>query len=463
MGSCDGSCPGGPQALITEAPGAPPARTLPYQDMWLCQNSLFTSGGVAGCLRCVVPPHTQELSLCSPTLASYIRQFNAPLESRPGHYPGLDTPRASLRILYMPFCVRAAEGMSTPSPGTNGPSPIAPLHVFMTPTPDPSLDLARPNDNVTQSSPPPAGLAVRRKRASRACLRCRTRKVRCDVAQHGTPCTNCRLDSQTCLLSQRSRPLPVRQSSGHLDIRLFNQSGNPHPYGLSLAQPRGGLATSVAPARPAPDVAMSGAQQDDHTRERQPQLEAPLPQRETHPESLMQQAAAERDRPGDADIFASSDFLDDGEIHGPEPSVAHSNTMDSDAAPNNHVPVTSYAFLDLDFMHDLQSDDFDYLRQCGCFYLPDRQYLKELVQAYFLYVHHGLPLLDEEEFWATYLMSGFAGRSTSHISLILLQAMLLVASSVSLLHQPLSIISLVHLGIQGVPGRNLGGLSANLA
>lgn len=339
--------------------------------------------------------------------------------------------------------------MSTPSAGTDRPSPVAPLRAFMTATPDPSLDPARPNDITTQSSPPPTDLAVRKKRASRACLRCRSRKVRCDVAQHGAPCTNCRLDSQNCLLSQRLRP-PVRQSSGHLDIRMFRQSGNSHTYGLSLAEPRGALPTSVAPTRPTPDVAIRGAQQDDHMQERQPQLETPFPQRETHSEPLMQQVAAERDRPGDADIFASSDFLDDGgEIDGPEQSVGHSNTMNNDAAPNNHVPVTSYTFLDLDFMHDLQSDDFDYLRQSGCFHLPDRQYLEDLLRAYFLYVHHGLPLVDEEEFWAFSSLAGFPGRSTSHhIPLILLQAMLLVASSVSLLHQPLSIISFVHLGFR---------------
>jgi len=39
-----------------------------------------------------------------------------------------------------------------------------------------------------------------RKRAKRACVRCRTRKVRCDVVLAGTPCTNCKLDGEECVI-----------------------------------------------------------------------------------------------------------------------------------------------------------------------------------------------------------------------------------------------------------------------
>lgn len=54
--------------------------------------------------------------------------------------------------------------------------------------------------------------AVRR-RASRACLSCRSRKVRCDVTSEGTPCTNCRLDNVACRLTVSSRGR-VRASTG---------------------------------------------------------------------------------------------------------------------------------------------------------------------------------------------------------------------------------------------------------
>lgn len=38
----------------------------------------------------------------------------------------------------------------------------------------------------------------RPKRASRACQRCHSRKVRCDATVNGFPCTNCRLDAVPC-------------------------------------------------------------------------------------------------------------------------------------------------------------------------------------------------------------------------------------------------------------------------
>lgn len=47
--------------------------------------------------------------------------------------------------------------------------------------------------------------APAKRRAPRACLVCRNRKVRCDVVQSSVPCTNCRLDNATCVLSETNR------------------------------------------------------------------------------------------------------------------------------------------------------------------------------------------------------------------------------------------------------------------
>ncbi len=46
-----------------------------------------------------------------------------------------------------------------------------------------------------------------RKRAPKACLSCRARKVRCDVSQRGRPCMNCYLDSETCVVTGRASRL----------------------------------------------------------------------------------------------------------------------------------------------------------------------------------------------------------------------------------------------------------------
>lgn len=46
--------------------------------------------------------------------------------------------------------------------------------------------------------------AVKR-RAAKACQCCRARKVRCNVVENGTPCTNCRLDEVECIVSDSKR------------------------------------------------------------------------------------------------------------------------------------------------------------------------------------------------------------------------------------------------------------------
>jgi Fungal Zn(2)-Cys(6) binuclear cluster domain len=57
-------------------------------------------------------------------------------------------------------------------------------------------------DGTVQSRP------VKR-RASKACQCCRARKVRCNVTEHGAPCTNCRLDEVECIVSESRRKKSV--------------------------------------------------------------------------------------------------------------------------------------------------------------------------------------------------------------------------------------------------------------
>lgn len=68
-------------------------------------------------------------------------------------------------------------------------------------------------------SPPPAGSPKKRtpetaddeaprkmtkRRAARACVSCRARKVRCDVVE-GAPCGNCRWDNVECVVQESRR------------------------------------------------------------------------------------------------------------------------------------------------------------------------------------------------------------------------------------------------------------------
>lgn len=57
-----------------------------------------------------------------------------------------------------------------------------------------------------------AGRIIKR-RSPRACVSCHRRKVRCDVANGGVPCTNCRLDDVDCVLKQSNRGRKSSSSS----------------------------------------------------------------------------------------------------------------------------------------------------------------------------------------------------------------------------------------------------------
>jgi hypothetical protein len=80
---------------------------------------------------------------------------------------------------------------------------------------DHQLDFQQaPKRKVTQAGLDgnPTGRSVKR-RASKACQCCRARKVRCNVTEHGAPCTNCRLDEVDCIVSESRRKKLVHPPS----------------------------------------------------------------------------------------------------------------------------------------------------------------------------------------------------------------------------------------------------------
>lgn len=55
-----------------------------------------------------------------------------------------------------------------------------------------------------------------KRRASKACCCCRARKVRCDVVESGSPCTNCRLDQVECVVTESKRRKLVHVKNYHV-------------------------------------------------------------------------------------------------------------------------------------------------------------------------------------------------------------------------------------------------------
>lgn len=96
----------------------------------------------------------------------------------------------------------------------------------------------------------------------------------------------------------------------------------------------------------------------------------------------------------------------------------------------NSVVYTYYPFLTLDHLPSCLPHDVDFLEAEGCFHLPTRKIMDQIVRQYFLHVHPLLPILNEGDFWEMY----YNRRGTKEpmsMSLLVIQAMMFVACNVS--------------------------------
>ncbi|KAH6995914.1 fungal-specific transcription factor domain-containing protein [Ilyonectria sp. MPI-CAGE-AT-0026] len=214
---------------------------------------------------------------------------------------------------------------------------------------------------------------IRRRRAHRACLECRKRKVRCDVVVEGQLCTNCRLDGRPCTVSDRRKRSTIAPSLSPEQIRDKDPQV---PILLSTKSTIAPNTTTVTPPS------------DEYPLDLNSRRECPSP----IPGFTFREPSSST--VSDADIlFSYHDFLATGSL--------------------SHIPTA----------------DFKFLETKGCFHLPARPVLDEFVVEYFRHVHPMLPILDEGAFWNMYLGDGQHDQQAKKISLFTFRAMLFVASS----------------------------------
>lgn len=96
------------------------------------------------------------------------------------------------------------------------------------------------------------------------------------------------------------------------------------------------------------------------------------------------------------------------------------------------VPFVSYRFLSASGLGNLDSDAAGYLELQSCLDVPCRPILSEFARQYFRHVHPLLPLIDEGDFWDIFYRPSHVSDPRGGFSLLVLQAMLFVSSSVSL-------------------------------
>lgn len=95
----------------------------------------------------------------------------------------------------------------------------------------------------------------------------------------------------------------------------------------------------------------------------------------------------------------------------------------------NSVVYTYYPFLTLDNLFSCPPHDVDFLEAEGCFHLPTRKIMDQIVRQYFLHVHPLLPILNEGDFWEMYYNKRTNEPAT--MSLLVFQAMMFVSCNVS--------------------------------
>lgn len=100
----------------------------------------------------------------------------------------------------------------------------------------------------------------------------------------------------------------------------------------------------------------------------------------------------------------------------------------------NSVFYTYYPFITLDNLSTCSPHDVEFLEAEGCFHLPTRQIMDQIVRQYFLHVHPLLPILNEGDFWDMYHSK--ASGTSATISLLVMQAVMFVSCNVSVVFCP---------------------------
>ncbi|EXA34695.1 hypothetical protein FOVG_14112 [Fusarium oxysporum f. sp. pisi HDV247] len=234
--------------------------------------------------------------------------------------------------------------------------------------------------------------APARRRASKACMNCRVRKVRCDVVRNPQRCTNCALDDAECtVIARRTKYFQKLQASKDAAV-----TGPISPHYLDQASLLFESPSDHSPESPSTcferieDLTATGCT-----------------------EKVNQQPVIPSELYHGLEPYESPDSTKSRQITGP-------NTR-------SHITYSYYPFLIFD-MSGLEPDDIRYLESRSCLSVPTPDALDDFIREYFLHVHPGLPLLDEAQFWAVY--SGDkepCGEPT--ISLFLFQAMLFASCS----------------------------------
>ncbi|OLN92820.1 Cutinase transcription factor 1 beta 1 [Colletotrichum chlorophyti] len=265
-----------------------------------------------------------------------------------------------------------------------------------------------------------------RKRAAKACLSCRARKVRCDVSQRGRPCMNCYLDSETCVVTGRASRLAQQKDNGD-DAQApraqqeIEDGDRIHIIDPAAPSSDGSPPTSLNEEAAQPRLCDHSHGNDAHLSTNSDQTNIPSVNNNSggHDHGHCQTSKAPASSAGAPQPLSREALPPNSQ------ASALQWSMNQQAIMGLDVTYSFYPFLVLGNLHNIPPQDVNFLELQGCLRIPTRSILDEFVQQYFLHVHPLMPMLNEGDFWDVYCLNPAASHGSSErVSLLVFQSML---------------------------------------
>ncbi|KAF2198670.1 hypothetical protein GQ43DRAFT_443127 [Delitschia confertaspora ATCC 74209] len=278
-------------------------------------------------------------------------------------------------------------------------------HSFMANSAPPPQPLAAQASHPAPTSQQVGHPSFRRQRASRACETCHARKVRCDAASLGVPCTNCTAFSIECRI-----PTPKRKKT--------------QAKGKDVDSERGDSQVEVSQSPAAAAQADNGAGRDKTTVYNTPDgtpstavSNAYAAQQASHNGTYVQFMKPK---------FARAPIKEAGRVAylGESSNLSllvHDRYGTTDVV---HYPLPENVRGAKARVNELDNMEIEILHQRGAFLLPPRALCDELVEAFFKWVAPVVPVINRSRFMRQYR------DPKNPPSLLLLQSILLAGSRV---------------------------------
>ncbi|CAG9996221.1 unnamed protein product [Clonostachys byssicola] len=288
-----------------------------------------------------------------------------------------------------------------------------------------------------------SGDRLGKRRSSKACLSCRSRKVRCDVVNGGVPCNNCRLDELECVLKESNRG---RKPGSVTRPRA--------PAAVMSPQPSIRVASAQEPERHQPRQTRQPEQPESSGQSNSSPCDRSL---DSQDESLASLEAPEEH----GQLPNEDEGLDDTGIQTPRQSQhtrrqgSIDRTLTSLAARDSQggtpahtadvhrgeTPSRLPSYIRPVPRH-LDAKDLDYLIDKRCLDIPDVEFRDELLRVFISIVYPFIPAIELEDF----IDSVYRRNSTDPVSLLLFQSVMFVS---------IAFVDFEFLQTRGYPSRKL--------